>query len=139
MKVTEDNATVTGISLLIPCKNAAGYLPRLFEGVRAQSRPFAEIICYDDNSTDATCEVAEGLGARVIKAEGPSTGPAKARNRLAMAASAPWIHFHDADGQNIGWVRVCAYGLEPDETIIDGSAVGPVADLSDKICALAWK
>ena len=50
-----------------------------------------------------------------------------------------FVHFHDADGKNIGWVRVCAYGLEPDETIIDGSAVGPVADLSDKICALAWK
>ena len=50
-----------------------------------------------------------------------------------------FVHFHDADGKNIGWVRVCAYGLEPDETIIDGSAVGPVADLSDKICALAEK
>ena len=50
-----------------------------------------------------------------------------------------FVHFHDADGRNIGWVRVCAYGLNPDETIIDGSAVGPVADLSDKICALAWK
>jgi hypothetical protein len=44
-----------------------------------------------------------------------------------------FVHFHDADGHHVGWVRVCAYGLEPDETIIDGSAVGPVADLSDAI------
>ena len=43
-----------------------------------------------------------------------------------------FVHFHDADGRDIGWVQV-ASGLEPDETIIDGSAVGPVADLVDAI------
>jgi glycosyltransferase involved in cell wall biosynthesis len=85
------------VSLLIPCRNAAGYLPRLFEGVRTQTRPFDEIICYDDRSTDDTASVAQSLGARVLPADGPSTGPARARNRLAAAATGDWIHFHDAD------------------------------------------
>lgn len=84
-------------SLLIPCRNAAHYLPRLFEGVRAQSRPFDEILCYDDHSTDDTAAVAQRLGASVIAADAPSTGPARARNRLAAAATGEWIHFHDAD------------------------------------------
>jgi glycosyltransferase involved in cell wall biosynthesis len=84
-------------ALLIPCKNAAGYLPRLFEGVCAQTRPFDEIICYDDHSTDNTTSVASALGAKVLLPDGPSTGPARARNRLAAAATADWIHFHDAD------------------------------------------
>jgi glycosyltransferase involved in cell wall biosynthesis len=85
------------VSLLVPCRNAAGYLPRLFEGVQSQTRPFDEILCYDDRSTDDTVAVARSFGARVLPADGPSTGPAKARNRLAAAATGEWIHFHDAD------------------------------------------
>ncbi len=85
------------VSLLVPCRNAAGYLPRLFEGVRSQVRPFDEIICYDDRSTDDTAVVARSLGARVLPADGPCTGPARARNRLAATATGDWIHFHDAD------------------------------------------
>lgn len=85
------------VSLLVPCRNAERYLPRLFENVTKQTRPFAEVLCYDDNSTDRTAEVARSLGARVIPPAGPSTGPAAPRNRLAAAASCEWIHFHDAD------------------------------------------
>jgi glycosyltransferase involved in cell wall biosynthesis len=85
------------ISLLVPCRNAETFLPRLFEGVTRQTRPFSEIICYDDNSTDRTAAVARQLGAQVICATGVSRGPAVARNRLAEAAAGDWIHFHDAD------------------------------------------
>jgi len=83
-------------SLLIPCHNAAGHLPRLWETVRAQTRPFDEIICYDDASTDDTAAVAAALGARVISGE-CNAGPAHARNQLWRAADAEWVHFHDAD------------------------------------------
>ena len=83
-------------SLLIPCHNAAGHLPRLWETVRAQTRPFNEIICYDDASTDDTAAVAAALGARVISGE-CNAGPAHARNQLWRAADTEWVHFHDAD------------------------------------------
>lgn len=83
-------------SLLIPCHNAAGHLPRLWETVRAQTLPFDEIICYDDASTDRTAEVAQSLGARVIRGE-KNGGPAHARNQLWRAARGEWVHFHDAD------------------------------------------
>ncbi|MBC8012430.1 MAG: glycosyltransferase family 2 protein, partial [Burkholderiales bacterium] len=84
------------VALLVPCHNAARYLPRLAGSVRAQTVPFAEIICYDDGSTDDTAAVARSLGWRILT---PNTnrGPSRARNALAAAASSAWIHFHDAD------------------------------------------
>jgi len=87
---------MTGPSLLIPCYNAAAFLPRLMEGVRAQTIPFAEILCYDDGSTDNTVAVALLLGLRILEG-GVNRGVATARNRLAAAARSAWIHFHDAD------------------------------------------
>jgi len=83
-------------SLLIPCHNAAQYLPRLWETVQAQTVPFDEIICYDDGSTDNTAEVVRLLGLKLIQGE-PRRGVAFARNQLALAATSTWIHFHDAD------------------------------------------
>jgi glycosyltransferase involved in cell wall biosynthesis len=83
-------------SLLVPCYNAAGFLPRLWATVRAQTRSFDEFICYDDASTDDTARVAESLGATVIRGE-RNGGPARARNALWHAAHGDWVHFHDAD------------------------------------------
>lgn len=84
------------LALLVPCYNAARYLPRLAESVRAQTRPFAEILCYDDGSTDDTVRVARELGWTILTPNA-NAGPAAARNRLLAAAHAPWVHFHDAD------------------------------------------
>jgi GT2 family glycosyltransferase len=84
------------ISLLVPCYNAAKYLPRLMQSVRAQTVHFSNILCYDDASTDNTCEVARELGLTLLRGE-TNRGPAFARNRLLDAAQGEWIHFHDAD------------------------------------------
>ena len=83
-------------SLLIPCYNAAKYLPRLWQTVEAQTVPFDEVICYDDGSTDNTAEVARKLGAKVIQGE-KCRGAAYGRNQLAQATQCSWFHFHDAD------------------------------------------
>ena len=88
--------TAPKYSLLVPSYNAAGVLPRLWATVRAQTRPFDEIICYDDASSDNTAEVARSLGATVIRGE-HNRGPAHARNQLWQAATSEWVHFHDAD------------------------------------------
>jgi glycosyltransferase involved in cell wall biosynthesis len=83
-------------ALLIPCHNAAAFLPRLWETIRAQTLPFDAVFCYDDASDDDTAAVAEALGAQVIRA-GSNGGPARARNALLHACRAEWVHFHDAD------------------------------------------
>jgi len=84
------------ISLLIPCYNAARFLPRLMEGVRGQTIPFSAILCYDDGSTDDTVAVARSLDLDIVSGN-PNRGVAHARNQLAARAVTEWIHFHDAD------------------------------------------
>jgi GT2 family glycosyltransferase len=66
------------------------------EGVRAQTIPFATILCYDDGSTDDTVSVARNLGLDIVSGN-PNCGVAHARNQLAARAVTEWIHFHDAD------------------------------------------
>ena len=84
------------ITLLVPCYNAAQFLPRLHEAVRALKVPFARVLCYDDGSIDETVAVAHSLGLEILTGN-PNRGVAHARNRLAADASTEWIHFHDAD------------------------------------------
>jgi glycosyltransferase involved in cell wall biosynthesis len=84
------------VSLLVPCYNAARFLPRLAEHVRRMSVPFDRVLCYDDGSTDDTAAVARELGWEIITPN-QNGGVSRARNRLAYAASTEWIHFHDAD------------------------------------------
>ena len=83
-------------SLLVPCYNAAEYLPKFWENLRQQSLSFTEVICYDDGSSDNTAKVAKQLGAQVIRSN-DNRGPSYARNMLADAANCEWLHFHDAD------------------------------------------
>jgi glycosyltransferase involved in cell wall biosynthesis len=87
---------VPDITLLIPCYNAAAFLPRLFQSVRALEQPFSAVLCYDDGSKDDTVAVARQLGLAIITGN-PNRGVAHARNQLAAATRTEWIHFHDAD------------------------------------------
>jgi glycosyltransferase involved in cell wall biosynthesis len=111
-------------SLLVPCHNAAGHLPRLWTTVRAQTQSFAELICYDDASTDDTAEVARSLGAKVLCGE-INGGPAHARNQLWRAAICDWVHFHDADDL-----------LEP--AFLEKMAARAGADTDVVICNARW-
>ena len=55
----------------------------------------SEILVLDSGSTDRTCEVAESLGARVIKADWPGYGEQK--NRALKASTSDWVLSLDAD------------------------------------------
>lgn len=84
------------MDLLIPAYNVKDFLPALIESARQQTTPFGEIIVYDDASGDGTADVAESLGATVIRGTA-NRGPAFARNRLLEAASGDLVHLHDSD------------------------------------------
>ena len=84
------------ITLLIPCYNAAPFLPRLAASLQTLMVPFDQVLCYDDGSADDTVGVARSLGFEIITGQ-LNRGVAHARNQLANAARTEWIHFHDAD------------------------------------------
>jgi glycosyltransferase involved in cell wall biosynthesis len=88
--------TTQRLALCIPARNAARYIPRLFESARSQTSPFDEILVFDDASDDPTAEIAQKHGAIVVRSD-RNVGPSAGKNTLACRAQAEWLHFHDAD------------------------------------------
>ncbi len=90
------------ITVVIPALNEAERLPQLLDLLAAQTRVPDAIVVADAGSTDATRELAEQRGARVVQGGSPGVG----RNAGAAAASTELIFFLDAD-------------VEPEATFIE--------------------
>jgi GT2 family glycosyltransferase len=75
---------------VIPTWNRRDLLLNLFESLRAQTRPFDEIIVVDNGSTDDSAELAERAGAKVLRM-GRNVGFAAAVNRGIEATTADWV------------------------------------------------
>lgn len=84
------------LALCIPAYNATGFLGRLLASARAQTVPFDEIWVYDDASTDGTADLAQKLGAQVVRGD-TNAGCSHGKNVLAARCTSTWLHFHDAD------------------------------------------
>jgi glycosyltransferase involved in cell wall biosynthesis len=110
--MTDSNATFR-ISVLIPAFNAGPYVAEAVQSVLAQTLPPAEIVVFDDGSTDRSRTLLEGFGDK-IRLLGPERlGFTGARNRLLAEARHEWIAFHDADDiwmprkleMQVAWLR----------------------------------
>lgn len=87
------------VSVIIPAYNRGALLPRALASVAAQRpRPPLEVIVIDDASSDDTAQVAEELGARVVR-HNRNLGAASARNSGIAAARGEWIAFLDSDDE----------------------------------------
>lgn len=87
-------------SIVVPARNEAGTLPILLASLAAERRPADEVIVVDDDSSDATADVALAGGARVVVAPAlPAgwTGKNSACWRGAAAATNEVLVFLDAD------------------------------------------
>lgn len=89
--------TAPGVTLLVPCFNAARFLSQLRLNLAALEPNFTQIIFYDDGSTDETVAQLETWPGVTLLRGAANRGVAHARNCLADAALTEWIHFHDAD------------------------------------------
>jgi glycosyltransferase involved in cell wall biosynthesis len=87
------------LSVIIPCYNAARFLPQAVASVRVQRYEPLEIFVVDDGSTDATPEIAPGLGPEVRYLRQENRGPSSARNLALRQARGEIIAFLDADDE----------------------------------------
>jgi glycosyltransferase involved in cell wall biosynthesis len=90
------------LSIIIPAYNEAKRIEAcvrsVFDSLRSQDNdltPATEVIVVDNNSTDATAQLARAAGANVVFE--PINQIARARNRGASIASGEWFLFLDAD------------------------------------------
>jgi GT2 family glycosyltransferase len=86
------------VSIIIPCYNAAQWLPQTLESALEQTWENYEIILVDDGSTDDSVAVArqfEERGVRVIEQQ--NRGASAARNCGLEHASGDFIQYLDAD------------------------------------------
>ncbi len=83
------------ISVIIPAYNAERFIPRCLATVFAQILKPHEIIVVDDGSTDGTAQLAEKLGATVLRRQNGGIGAA--RNSGIQNATGEWVALLDAD------------------------------------------
>lgn len=85
------------VSVVVAAYNAGTTLDGCLRSLAQLDYPDYETIVVDDGSSDATAQVAEQAGVRVI--HGEHRGLAVARNRGAQAASGEVVAFIDADAR----------------------------------------
>lgn len=85
-------------SVVIPAKNESGSISSLIKQLLALNG-LKEIIVVDDGSTDGTGDIAEKLGAKVVR-HPYSKGNGAAIKSGARAATGDVLLFMDADGQH---------------------------------------
>lgn len=123
------------ISVVIPAYNAERFMPRCLASVFAQTLKPHEVIVVDDGSTDGTAQIAEKLGANVLRRENGGIGAA--RNTGIRQASGEWIALLDADDT---WVpeklAMQAAAIHPD-TVLVYTGIMPFDDRGERIAQRA--
>lgn len=85
------------LSVVIPCYNAARFLPEAIASVLAQQYEPLEILVVDDGSTDSTPDIAPGLAPEVRYLRQENRGPSSAKNLGLREARGEIFAFLDAD------------------------------------------
>jgi glycosyltransferase involved in cell wall biosynthesis len=112
------------ISVIVPVYNGGSDFARCLAALHASVPAAHEVIVVDDGSTDDSAQQARAYGYRVLSTPRPRSGPAKARNIGAHAASGQVLFFIDADvcvqGDSVGRVQA-AFENDPALDALIGS------------------
>jgi len=98
--VVNNSDDLSDLSIIIPARNEEKSLPLLLEDLRFQTCRSFEIICVDDDSSDATAQIAESFGVRFISLNNKPDGwlgKTWACQNGADAANGKLFLFLDAD------------------------------------------
>lgn len=100
------------LSAYIPCFNNAASLGTAIRSLQAQQLPIDDLLVVDDGSTDASAEVAAGLGARVVRhpanlgrGAANATGVREARHDLVVCLGATNSLPPDFAARAAAWFR----------------------------------
>jgi glycosyltransferase involved in cell wall biosynthesis len=99
------------VSVIVPCYNAAAFLPEALQSALQQTYPRIEILVVDDGSTDATPEVARRYPVHYIRQE--NRGVSAARNAGIAHSHGEFLVFLDADD------RLASTGIEDGMTALE--------------------
>ena len=96
-----DSSGAVNVSVVIPAYNAATFICRTLDSVRAQTFTDAETIVVDDGSTDGTADMAQAyfsrhaMCGRVVRQE--NRGVSAARNAGIRSATGAYVALLDSD------------------------------------------
>jgi glycosyltransferase involved in cell wall biosynthesis len=111
------------VSVVIPAYNRAEMVRRAVCSVTTQvGFAPAELIVVDDCSSDATGEVARGLGASVVRTP-RNLGEGGARNAGIAAARQPWVALLDSDDEWLPHLLQTLWPLRGDHLLVTGSCL----------------
>src|SRR5690349_18103068 len=83
------------VSVVVPVRDGERFLAEALGSAAAQTPAAHELLVVDDGSADGSAELAERLGARVLRQA--REGQAAARNLGVRAATGELVAFLDAD------------------------------------------
>jgi len=109
------------VAVVVPTRGRADYLAVALPSILGQQAGVDfEVIVVDDSSSDDSAELAERLGARVVRLDEQRSGPNAGRNAGAAATAAELIVYVDDDVRaDPGWLR----------ELLEGAARYPTADV----------
>jgi len=115
------------VSIVIPAKNEADYLPlslsALIKAIDYYGKP-AEIIVVDNGSTDRTVEIANSFGCKVMQDSAATIS--KLRNNGAKASIGEYLGFIDADCLIAeSWITICLQSIQAGNVGIAGTRAVP--------------
>ena len=88
---------MSGISVVIPCRDGARFLAPTLRSALNQTLPPDEVIVVDDGSADESRAIAESFGPPVRVVASPGRGASAARNAGAALCGGNYVMFLDAD------------------------------------------
>jgi GT2 family glycosyltransferase len=133
------------VSVVIPVRNRPDEVAVAIRAAIAGARSVNlgdsdyEIIVVDNGSTDRTAAAAAEAGARVVSE--PVAGRARARNRGAREARAPWVAFLDSDCEpDAAWLGALVERIRHLESSSDklGAVAGAIRDADPKTPVMAY-
>ncbi len=116
------DAAIPQLSVILPCRDAAGVLTTQLRALAGQQCPVAwELLLCDNGSRDGTRQLAaawqDRLPLRVLDASA-ATGAGATRNIGIAAACGEWVAFCDADDEvDADWLSELCHALQRDSFI----------------------